>query len=83
MLGIIAGVIAGMITLRIVLWNAWSDKGYTLKFLSTTIPSVVNSVIIIVLNQVYAELAYRLTNFENHKTYTRYEWALIIKTFVF
>jgi hypothetical protein len=36
-----------------------------------------------IFNQIYAELAYWLTNFENHKTYTTYERALIIKTFIF
>lgn len=83
MLAILCGIIAGMIELRIVFWLIWSDKGSTLKFLSTTIPSVVNTVVIMIFNQIYAELAYWLTNFENHKTYTTYERALIIKTFIF
>jgi len=73
MILILIGVIAAMIELRIVLWEVWSDKGSTLKFMSTTIPSVVNTVVIMIFNIIYAELAYRLTNFENHKTYSEYE----------
>lgn len=51
--------------------------------MSTIIPSVVTSVVIIVMNQVYATIAYHLTNFENHKSQTLYEKSLILKTFTF
>jgi hypothetical protein len=83
MILLLIGIIVGMIQLRIFLAFIWTNEGQTLKFMSTTIPSVVNTIVIMIFNFVYTELAYRLTNFENHKTYSAYERALIIKTFIF
>lgn len=50
MIGILIAVIAAMIELRIVFHEIWSDKGSTLKFMSTTIPSIVNTIVIMVFN---------------------------------
>ena len=38
---------------------------------------------IVIYEKVYSSLAYMLTNFENHKTYSMYEGSLITKNFTF
>ena len=42
-----------------------------------------NAAFIVLMNSVYASLAGRLNEWENHRTETEYQDALIIKTFVF
>jgi hypothetical protein len=49
----------------------------------TSIASGVNSIQIQVFNQVYARLSIRLNDFENHRTDSQYENALIVKAFFF
>jgi len=65
----------GVITIRIVLQKI--DKSYAIA------ASIVNAVAIIILNMVYFKIAVALNNWENHRTDTDYEDALIAKTFVF
>lgn len=48
-----------------------------------TVASLLNAVQIQVMNVVYGSLAVRLNEYENHRTETIYEDALIGKTFVF
>jgi hypothetical protein len=48
-----------------------------------TIASLLNAVQIQVMNYVYGSLAVVLNSYENHRTETIYEDALISKTFVF
>jgi len=62
------GVLIALILLRIALWNAWQDKGSIYKNMATIIPSVIISLVINIMNQIYAHIAYLLTNFENHKS---------------
>ena len=45
--------------------------------------SIVNAVVIIVLNTTYTKIAIQLNDYENHKTETQYEDNLISKVFVF
>mmetsp|Transcript_13981 Transcript_13981/g.20923 ORF Transcript_13981/g.20923 Transcript_13981/m.20923 type:complete len:715 (-) Transcript_13981:269-2413(-) len=47
------------------------------------VASIANAVVIQVMNAIYGEVAINLTNFENHRTDTEYEDALISKTFIF
>lgn len=42
-----------------------------------------NAAFIVVMNKLYSYLAVALNNWENHRTKTAYEDALIMKTFLF
>lgn len=68
MIALQIGVLIALIFLRIALWEAWSDKGSIYKNMATIIPSIVTSLVINIMNQIYATIAYYLTNFENHKS---------------
>ena len=47
------------------------------------VPVVVHSVVILLLNGVYREVAERLTRYENHKTTSNFDNSLIVKRFLF
>jgi len=47
------------------------------------VASIINAIIIIFLNYVYKRIAVVLTDWENHRTDSDYEDALIVKTFAF
>ena len=47
------------------------------------LPQVLNTLWITVMGLVYKDVARRINDFENHRTETEYENALIVKTFVF
>ncbi|XP_041359345.1 anoctamin-7-like [Gigantopelta aegis] len=51
--------------------------------LTTVLSSVLNAVSILLLGKLYDKLAIKLTDWENHRTETRYNDALIIKLFGF
>lgn len=51
--------------------------------LGSTITALINAVQIQVLNEIYNQVAVALTNYENHRTNTEFEDALIAKTFIF
>ncbi len=48
-----------------------------------TAASVANAISIMILNNVYGRVAIALNDWENHRTETEYENALILKTFLF
>ncbi|XP_063683747.1 anoctamin-7-like isoform X8 [Bolinopsis microptera] len=50
---------------------------------TSVLSSVLNALAIMFLGFVYEKLAYMLTNWENHRTQTAYDDALIIKLFAF
>ncbi|KAL5268481.1 hypothetical protein ACHWQZ_G002375 [Mnemiopsis leidyi] len=50
---------------------------------TSVLSSVLNALAIMLLGFVYEKLAYVLTNWENHRTQTAYDDALIIKLFAF
>uniref|UniRef100_A0A7M5WJ25 Anoctamin n=2 Tax=Clytia hemisphaerica TaxID=252671 RepID=A0A7M5WJ25_9CNID len=52
-------------------------------FASSMTSSVLNSISILLLGRLYKTLAYKLTEWENHQTKTKYEDALILKLFGF
>ncbi|XP_076467993.1 anoctamin-7-like [Babylonia areolata] len=52
-------------------------------FMSTILSSIFNAVSILILSKVYNVLARWLTDWENHRTQTRYDDALIFKLFAF
>ncbi|PAA53559.1 hypothetical protein BOX15_Mlig000472g1, partial [Macrostomum lignano] len=51
--------------------------------LNAVISSLLNAIFIIVIGKVYDRIAYTLTNWENHRTQTEYDNALILKLFAF
>lgn len=78
----VLGVIAGIFVLRIVLTHtsALTTGGFAWGGVLT---SIINAIQIQVLNILYLSVAVRLTDYENHRTDTKYEDALIQKTFLF
>lgn len=52
-------------------------------FVSTIVSSVLNAVSILILGKIYDLIAVKLTDWENHRTQTQYNDALIIKLFGF
>lgn len=83
MIMFVLGVIVSILYLRKALYELWEGESTFLVTMSTLIPSIVNAFQIIIFNQIYSTLAYKLTNYENHKTQSEYEKALIIKTYIF
>ncbi|XP_048243389.1 anoctamin-4-like isoform X2 [Haliotis rufescens] len=51
--------------------------------LTTVVSSILNAISILLLGKFYDKLAVWLTDWENHRTQTRYDDALIIKLFAF
>lgn len=51
--------------------------------LGSAVASIILSVVILIFNSLYSRIAIVLNNYENHRTDTEYEDALIIKTFLF
>eukprot|EP01035_Chromulina_nebulosa_P017170 gene17170-22686_t len=77
---IVLGVIAGIFAMRIIFNNSSNAQ---LSKNSGIIAALVNAVQIQVLNFLYGSVATALNDYENHRTDTEYEDALIAKTFVF
>ena len=75
------GIVAFLLFLRGILHDAWEGEWY--EFLAIQIPVQLNTIVILVFNRIYGNVAYWLTNFENHRTNTAYERSLIMKTFLF
>ncbi|XP_062585164.1 anoctamin-7-like, partial [Saccostrea cucullata] len=50
---------------------------------SSIISAVLNAVCILILGKIYEILAFKLTEWENHRTQTRYDDALVTKMFAF
>jgi hypothetical protein len=79
---VVLAVVAGIFLLRIILssTSALTVGGVQLGGIIT---ALINAVQIQVLNAIYNTVAIRLTEYENHRTNTAYEDALIGKTFIF
>lgn len=72
---IVIAATVGVITARIFFQNINSSYG--------VFASLINAVAIIILNMVYQRVALALNNWENYRTNTEYNDALITKTFAF
>lgn len=79
---VVLGVVVGIFVLKILLT---SMRELVVGGTQTggIIVSIVNAVQIQVMNMIYGSIAIALNNFENHRTDTEYEDALISKTFIF
>ena len=79
---VVLTVIAGIFVLKIILQ---SMKSLTVggTQIGGTLVSLANAIQIQVMNMLYGSVAIALNNYENHRTNTEYEDALIAKTFIF
>nr|XP_006816507.1 PREDICTED: anoctamin-5-like [Saccoglossus kowalevskii] len=73
----------GVIVYRVVSRVDYSNNPMEEFVYSTLLSSVLNSVSIMIMGKIYEILAYKLTDWENHRTQTSYDDALIIKLFAF
>lgn len=81
-LGVIA-VVVGIFSFQI--YTVSNKEMFTVMGIPLGGPlySIVNAIVIIVLNMSYTGVAIRMNNYENHRTETLYEDNLISKIFVF
>lgn len=77
---VVLGVIGSIFYMRIILSQS---SNTSLAGTASIIASIVNAIQIQVLNMLYSYVAIGLNDYENHRTDTEYEDALIAKTFVF
>ncbi|OZJ02636.1 hypothetical protein BZG36_04162 [Bifiguratus adelaidae] len=68
----------------LITFGAWIRNGAGLTgYWPTVVTSVVNLVVILILNMIYQKVAAYLTNYENHRTQTMFDDALILKHYLF
>ncbi|XP_071847241.1 anoctamin-7-like isoform X4 [Apostichopus japonicus] len=80
---VVASVI-GIIAYRVVMRLIFADQSSIIRlFFSSVLASLINSCIIMILGKIYEKIAVILTDWENHRTQSKYEDALIIKLFAF
>jgi hypothetical protein len=79
---IVIGTIAAIFTLKLVMNGvaALNPDGIQM---GSIFASLLNSLQITIFNSIYGEVAIQLTDYENHRTDTKYEDSLIAKTFLF
>ncbi len=82
LVGVVIAAVAGIFALRIFLSRLRQLTFGGMQW-GSTITALINAVQIQVLNWVYNSIAIYLTEYENHRTDTEYEDALIAKTFIF
>jgi hypothetical protein len=79
---VVIGAIAAIFALKIVMSD---DENFEIGGvqLGNIIASIINAFQIMVFNSIYGDMAFRFNNYENHRTQTEFENALIAKTFIF
>jgi anoctamin-10/anoctamin-7 len=84
MIGLVVGIVAGIYLLRYYLVNGNNGKGGGMAVGdASTIASLINAIMIQVLNYGYQLAAVELTKMENYRTITEQEDALTNKVFAF
>ncbi|XP_013418581.1 anoctamin-7 [Lingula anatina] len=77
----VAGVILYRVVITVDYCTIWPS---TMCLLFGTIASsLMNAISILILGKIYDKIAYILTDWENHRTQTAYDDALVIKLFAF
>ncbi|XP_071481408.1 anoctamin-7-like [Diadema antillarum] len=80
---VIVSVIS-VIIYRLFIAALLSDESTLVQLLlSSVVASILNSISILVLGKIYDKIAYKLNDWENHRTQSDYENALIVKLFAF
>ncbi|XP_069747515.1 anoctamin-7-like isoform X2 [Narcine bancroftii] len=75
--------------LAVVTYKTWArfrvtdSKSFEHFLLTTVVGSLLNAISISILGKVYQIIAFKMTEWENHRTQTDYSDALIIKLFAF
>eukprot|EP00698_Gefionella_okellyi_P015918 TRINITY_DN4523_c0_g1_i1.p1 TRINITY_DN4523_c0_g1~~TRINITY_DN4523_c0_g1_i1.p1 ORF type:complete len:721 (-),score=185.11 TRINITY_DN4523_c0_g1_i1:896-3058(-) len=81
---IVIVVSLAILQLRLVMLdNAGTGKLLPFDWSASGLNAALNAVCIIILNKIYVVVANKLTDWENHRTETEYQDALITKTFLF
>ncbi|XP_033632205.1 anoctamin-3-like isoform X1 [Asterias rubens] len=76
--------VVGVIVYRVISAALLSESSSVLRLLvSTVVATLLNSISIMILGKIYDFIAYKLTDWENHRTQSQYDDALIIKLFAF
>ncbi|XP_063415421.1 anoctamin-3-like isoform X2 [Mytilus trossulus] len=85
MILVVFACVAGVILYRVIVSVCVcpGNSAIDCLILTTVFSSVLNGVIILILGKFYDKLALMLTDWENHRTQSRYDDALIIKVFAF
>ena len=78
---VVIGVVISLFILRLVMVKSKLTAGGVL--LGPIITSIIQAIVIVVLNIVYQMIATYLNDLENHRTDTAYEDNLIAKVFIF
>ncbi|KAK2185181.1 hypothetical protein NP493_243g00000 [Ridgeia piscesae] len=73
----------GVIMYRVIMSVNFCQTTTQCLLYTTVISSVLNAISILILGKIYDVLAWKLTDWENHRTQTRYDDALIMKLFAF
>ncbi|XP_076315841.1 anoctamin-7-like [Tachypleus tridentatus] len=76
--------VTSVILYRVYSNVSWCGENAKCKMIhGTVIATLLNTISIMILGWVYHTLAFKLTDWENHRTQTRYNDALITKLFAF
>ncbi|XP_022098902.1 anoctamin-4-like isoform X2 [Acanthaster planci] len=74
----------GVIIYRVIIGVLLADSSTLPRILlSTVAATLLNSISIMILGRLYDYIAYKLTDWENHRTQSQYDDALIMKLFAF
>ena len=79
---IVIGTIAAIFSLKLIMNGVAALNPNGLQ-IGSIFASILNSIQITVFNIIYSDVAIQLTDYENHRTDTKYEDSLIAKTFLF
>jgi hypothetical protein len=77
---IVIGIVAGLIIMR---WKLTDDLLINGFDGAGPLASVLNAIQIQIFNYLYQELAFKLTDWENHRTQSSYEQSFVLKSFLF
>ena len=67
----------------LVVFRGWFDARWGLTTFGVVLGGCVSGLVVMLLNAVNARVAWRLTEFENHRTQASYETSLTVKRFSF
>ncbi|XP_062910276.1 anoctamin-7-like isoform X1 [Mobula hypostoma] len=87
--GILMVVWVFISVLAVVIYNTWArfrvtdSKSLEYFLLTTVVSSLLNALSISVMGKIYQLIAVKMTKWENHRTQTEYNDALILKLFAF
>ena len=77
---VVIGIVAGLIIMR---WKLTDDLLINGFDGAGPLASVLNAIQIQIFNYLYQELAFKLTDWENHRTQSAYEQSFVVKSFLF